>query len=519
MIGKILQFISVQPEIVSIAAKATLAMLLTFAVDAAARRARASFRHLLLASLFVFLLLLPFASRLIRTTSLAIAVPAANVGQPLRLSGQPLTSSGQPGQPGQPERLSYIEWAKALAYGYAGVTALLLASLAIGVWRLSRMAANGAVWLEGTTRMNELAAQSGIRRAALVILSRDTAVPLTFGFRRSTIVLPEVARFWSDEELGRALRHELEHVRREDWAAQLLARAVCAIYWIHPLAWVALRRFCFEAERACDDAVIATFQGAEDYAGQLVTLARNVRASLVPALGMASRSRLSQRVHALLDPGQRRGPLGRFAMATAIATTLLLLVTIAPVRLIAAATEHDPDRDSDRAVKSRMWSQMGELLAKLGEKGDVELMRQYLDAGIDVNTVAEGDGTALIGAAKGGHIEMVRFLISRRADVNLASHGDGNPLIAAASAGHLDIVELLLNEGADINTIVEGDENPLIQAAEGGHKEVVALLIRRGADVNARAWERGQLRTPMSQAQRAGHDDIVRMLVAAGARE
>jgi len=43
--------------------KATLAILLTFALVAAARRARASLRHLLFASLFLFLLLLPFASR------------------------------------------------------------------------------------------------------------------------------------------------------------------------------------------------------------------------------------------------------------------------------------------------------------------------------------------------------------------------------------------------------------------------------------------------------------------------
>src|SRR6185436_6300080 len=100
--------------------------------------------------------------------------------------------------------------------------------------------------------------------------------PLTFGFRRSTILMPEAAQSWSESELRRALRHELEHVRREDWLAQLGARVACALYWPHPLVWVAWRRFCFEAERACDDAVVVAFPGAEDYAGQLVTLAKSV---------------------------------------------------------------------------------------------------------------------------------------------------------------------------------------------------------------------------------------------------
>ena len=512
--------------VVWIGVKATLAILLAFVVLVAARRARASLRHLLLASLFLFLLLLPAASSLIRTRSFDVPMPAVAAAR-VAAGSQPAeakTTGELRARRSTETAATPFDWKRTVAYGYAGITSLLLASLLLGIVRLGRMAANANVWLEGTTRMNELAAQSGIRRAALVVLSRETAVPLTFGFRRSTILLPEAARFWNDGELARALRHELEHVRREDWIAQLLARAVCAIYWVHPLVWVAWRRFCFEAERACDDAVIATFQDAEDYAGQLVTLARNVRVSLVPALGMASRSRLSQRVHSLLDRNQPRGPLGRFATVTTMAAMLLLLFTIAPMRLIAAAAPEpapvsDRDGDRPRPTGSHIWSQMGEILAELGEKGDIETMRQYLDAGVDVNTVANGDGTALIGAAKGGHMEMVRFLISRGADVNLASIGDGNPLIAASEAGHHEIVQLLLDEGAEINTIVEGDENPLIQAAWNGHRKTVVLLINRGADVNARVWERGELRTPLRMAKKEGHDEIVRMLIDAGARE
>ena len=494
--------------------KATLAILLTFALVAAARRARASLRHLLFASLFLFLLLLPFASRVTvsRTLDLTVTPEVArvvNVPAPQNAAAQATPA----------ETTKSINWMAIARNIYFGVAALLVLMLATGIWRLRRMAANGDVWLEGTARMNELAVEAGIRRAALVILSSETTVPLTFGFRRSTIVLPEDARAWSIEELRCALRHELEHVRREDWVAQLLARVVCAIYWAHPLVWIAWRRFCFEAERACDDAVIDKYAEAEDYAGQLVSLAKSVRFTMVPALGMASRSRLSQRVRALLDPSQRRGPLGTFAMASAIAATFFLLLTVAPARLIAAAAPDHDKRDREHSRETRNWSAMGEALTEAAERGRIDVLKHFLDAGIDVNTVAEGDGTALIGASRGGHADVVRFLIERGADVNLASRGDGNPLIAASGNGYVGIVEILLDAGANLDEVVPGDENPLIQAAWNGHEDVVRLLIQRNADVNVRVWADGELRTPLRMARKHRHDRIVSMLIAAGARE
>jgi Zn-dependent protease with chaperone function len=69
--------------------------------------------------------------------------------------------------------------------------------------------------------------------------------------------------------------HELAHVRRGDWVSQCFARAICALYWFHPLVWVAWRQLQLEAERACDDAVLACAE-ATDYANQLVGLAKRL---------------------------------------------------------------------------------------------------------------------------------------------------------------------------------------------------------------------------------------------------
>ncbi len=333
---------------------------------------------------------------------------------------------------------------------------------------------------------------------------------MTFGFRRSTIVLPAAAKHWPDEELTLALRHELEHVRRDDWFLQLVARAACALYWPVPLVWLAWRRFCLEAERACDDAVVQRAE-PEVYAGQLVSLARSVRGmTMTPALGMAQRSRLGHRIAAILDPAQRRGPHSRAATVATFAVAFALLVSIAPAQFVAAAIADEVPRSSP----------LGEALVKSAEVGDLAAVRHILNMGVDVNTRQDGDGTALIGAARGGELDVAQYLIENGADVNLACPGDGNPLIAAARRGSVEIVELLLDEGAEIDAVVPGDENALIAASADGQGDVVRRLLERGADVNASVMTpENEVRTALRMARRNGHGDVEQILVDAGARD
>ncbi|HYH07906.1 MAG TPA: ankyrin repeat domain-containing protein [Thermoanaerobaculia bacterium] len=496
---------------IAVLVKATVALLVTLGFVVIARRSRASLRHLTLSALFAFLLLLPVVQKFAPSVNIELQRETVQkvreqVAQPLRPLARPAATLS-PGPAG----------GNGAAYLYAGICALLLLHLTIGIVRLRRLAAKARVWLEGTARMNAIAHEADIRRPALVVLSRDVSSPLTFGFRQATIVLPDSATTWNDEELTHALRHELEHVRREDWLLQLAARAACAVYWFHPLVWIAWRRFCLEAERACDDAVIDSC-APDAYATQLVTLARSMqRVRAVPALAMASRSRLALRIDAILDATQLRG---RYSPSTAMAVgvvLLALLVSVAPARLIAAAAA--PIANMVAYDEQDVDPNLGEALVKAAEAGDAQDVRRLLDAGLDINVIAVGDGTALIGAARGGQGHLIDFLVERGADPNLAAPGDGSPLIAAAREGYAEIVEQLLRAGAKIDQQVQGDENALMQGAWNGHVEVVRVLIEHGADVNARAYEDGVLRTPLRLARRGGHEDVVRMLVQAGARE
>jgi beta-lactamase regulating signal transducer with metallopeptidase domain len=520
----------------SIMAKATLFLALGLTATWLARRGRASVRHLLLAATFATLLALPV---------LVLLGPAVSIEIPLGASDDTLAATNttiaggsvstpapvNPNTASANSKSSRPSWA-ALAVGvWVGGAALLMMSIAFDLLRVRRIVRRGLPWIELRQTVRSLATEGGVRRAFDVLQHEDVAAPFMYGAWRPAIVLPAAATAWSDADLDRALVHELEHVRRVDWAVQLAARLTCACYWCHPLVWVAWRRLCLEAERACDDAVV---QRAErtDYAEQLVSMAQRMsRANAQPVLGMANRSDLASRVTAVLDATQRRGRAGVLAAASAIGAAVLVVGAIAPARAVGVSPTRDAvvrtaSAQSQSAAASRpvRSNALAVALFEAASDGDMDSITKLLDAGANVDAAIGGDGSPLIGAAREGRLDAVRLLLDRGADVDMGVSGDGNALLMAAREGHVDVVTMLLDRGASIDHTVPGDENALIQASGNGRLDVVKLLVSRGANVNARVWaprtrDDGEWRTPLSMARRNRHAPVVEFLRSVGAVE
>jgi beta-lactamase regulating signal transducer with metallopeptidase domain len=514
--------------VLSALAKVTLAAVAGLIAVRLARRSRASVRHLLLAATMAAFVAIPLAASI--APSMAIELPverreasAVSVSQLVAPPARPAGERAPAAWPSRGTNLRLPSFAQVAWTLWAGVALLLLTRLGIALARLNAIRRCGLPWLAGSDVISRLARQAGLPPVELLV-HEGIAAPLTCGFSRPCILLPSEAQHWNDSDLRRALVHELEHVRRSDWAIQIAARAACALYWFHPLAWVTWRQLCLEAERACDDAVLETCESA-DYAEQLVQLARRMSAAAAePALGMANRSDLSARVTALLNERQHRGRAGLVRTAGILLAATVVILAMAPLTAVvvpvgpaAASTERGDDDAAPTDIDLRLYAAAAE--------GNVARITRLIEAGANVNAVILGDGSPLIAAAREGHYEAARVLLGRGANPNVAVPGDGNPLIMAAREGHADIVELLLDQGAGIDDIVPGDENALINASGGGHLEVVKLLVERGADVNKRAWAdwgfgrpSGVWRTPLSMARRGNHPEVVEFLVASGAR-
>ena len=522
------------PELLFIL-KATVAIMFGLTATWLARNAAASVRHFLLAltlnALMVFpplLLVVPAFTIHIpisnRENSVAAQVPSKQGSN--RIEPIPAIIDGWAAEPA---KLSLPDWRTILRALWVIGVLLILASLGIALGRLSRIRRNGVPWLEREPLVQSLAQEVGVQRSVTLLVNEDLNAPLAFGSIRPTIILPVDSPSWSEADLRRALVHELEHLRRNDWLMQLIGRVTCSIYWFHPLIWITWRRLRLEAERACDDAVLRQAEHTE-YAEQLVNLAR--RLSINPersALAMANRSDLSTRISAILDNTQRRGPMQLRIATTAVVGAAVVLFALVPIRAagispgVALMIE---DEQSSKAQRSRKSSALDRALLEAAEEGDRTGISELIAAGADVNCAIDGDGSPLIVAAREGQLVAVRLLLEQGADPNMGVSGDGNPLIMAAREGHTEIVELLLDRGANIDQVVPGDENALIQASGEGQLTTIKLLVARGADVNVRVRvdevfgrRGGEWRTPLSMARKGGHREVVTYLLSIGAKE
>ena len=223
----------------------------------------------------------------------------------------------------------------------SGAVAARLASrwlaLGLGVWAIGAIL--GLVWFAaGQLRLRQLARGAtplntpdwqnllrgscqtlGLRRPVVLLERNQRLMPVTWGWRRPVVLLPAEAADWPVQRRRLVLLHELAHVKRWDCLTQMIARVVCALFWVNPLVWLAARRMCVERERACDDLVLRSDCKASDYAAELLSIARTFRSARFAAgIAMARSARLQARIAAMIDPGRARRLRPRAVAATIV---------------------------------------------------------------------------------------------------------------------------------------------------------------------------------------------------------
>ena len=151
---------------------------------------------------------------------------------------------------------------------------------------------------------------------------------MTGGIRRPAILLPASAKAWSTERRQAVLTHEMIHVRHRDALRQLVLRAAVALYWFHPLAWVAARLAASAREEACDEEVLALGARPSQYAGHLLAVAAGGLTPGPSALSLPmvryTGPRLERRIASILKP-HRPHPS---TIATAVVLTAIGVVGV-----------------------------------------------------------------------------------------------------------------------------------------------------------------------------------------------
>ena len=144
----------------------------------------------------------------------------------------------------------------------------------------------------------------------------------------------------------------------------------------------------------------------------------------------------------------------------------LLLTTIAAVVLVGCG----PSKN-----EHLVWA---------AQRGDMDDVRYYLDAGADPNARDVSLGifeTPLHHAAVMDWRNMAELLIEKGADVNAKDDWlEQTPLHRAAEKGHNEIAELLIDKGADVNAQDEDGKTPLDSAIKYKQTETADLLRQHG---------------------------------------
>lgn len=208
--------------------------------------------------------------------------------------------------------------------------------------------------------------------AARVIVTPEDDGPVTVGIRHPAIIIPESLLPWviqhrdptpdERDRLVQVLYHELVHVGNRDYVLSLLGNVMLSLFWFHPAAHLAYRRFRIDSELCCDMDVVERGADPVSYADTLL----NVVASRFARRGFALRmvgdiapaQVLRHRLHYMLSDFDRVQ-----SKRQTVAYIVLLLVLASMPRYLAEASNDLVDVIlADGQIRRVHESEVAELL-------------------------------------------------------------------------------------------------------------------------------------------------------------
>jgi bla regulator protein BlaR1 len=223
----------------------------------------------------------------------------------------------------------------------------------LGRLRRRRVFDPGALWQD---RLQTLATGLGIRKTVDLIQSAYVSVPVTFGLLKPSILVPlGMLTNLPADQVETILLHELAHIRRNDYLANLVLHITEAVFFFNPgLRWVA-SLIRDEREACCDDMVLDKAD-RNSYFDALVAFGENafVRQRYALALGK-EKTDLLWRIRRMLNQENKKLHIMEKAI---LSLGLMAILAIGLISMRAAEQQADK-RQADKRHTARLFAWQG----------------------------------------------------------------------------------------------------------------------------------------------------------------
>jgi TonB family protein len=217
------------------------------------------------------------------------------------------------------------QWAiTAMALAYVGSFLYFAGRLAWTLWRTEEMRRQATRVTLTDAQAQELDRCRQLfhvsEHQVQVAISPSLSGPVTVGIRRWTLLLPPgfLGQVEADD-LDAVFAHECAHLRRRDFAKNLLYGLVALPVAWHPLLWLTRLRLAESRELVCDAMAAEAIAGRESYANSLLRLAsmlsNRMAAENLHAIGIFDANVFERRIMNLTRKHFEISGLRRFVVA------------------------------------------------------------------------------------------------------------------------------------------------------------------------------------------------------------
>ena len=116
--------------------------------------------------------------------------------------------------------------------------------------------------------------------------------------------------------------------------------------------------------------------------------------------------------------------------------------------------------------------------------GEAKVVQQYLDSGVDSNSMTPSGTTSLHSAAYRGNAVIVELLLRNGANPNLIDGRGWIPLHQAVDQGHFSVAEILIKAGTNVNSRMIDSGYTALDWADIRQWPKLAWLIRKHGGLN-----------------------------------